>query len=66
MRHPANVGELTYVLYKACLDYLNTREERYEVHAEIQGALANTAHEIYRRRTEGYENEAVERNGDLW
>lgn len=62
---PQNVGELTYLLYRLAGDYLREHGESYQRYAEVQGALASTAMELYRRGQGPYEDGAIDRNGDI-
>lgn len=63
---PADVGSLTYNLYRECLRYLNsTTECRYKDFAEVLGALEATKQEFYRRKVAPYEDVKIEENGDV-
>ena len=62
---PETVGELTYVVYKAALEYFKRSDRRYADHAEVIAALEAAKLEFYRRHVAPYENGAIERNGDV-
>lgn len=62
---PADVGELTYKLYRTVIDYLDARPTRYAVHAEIVAALENTKEEYRRQELNPYEDDKIEQNGDI-
>ena len=63
---PADVGQLTYVLYKACLRYIdNPRGYRYQDLAEVLGSLEATQQEFYRRIVVPYEEQKIKDNGDI-
>lgn len=63
---PENVGELTYVLYKTCLDYIDGQAPaRFECYAGVLGALESTKAELYRRRIAPYEDAKILENGDV-
>lgn len=61
-----NVGDLTYVMAMICKEYMERKGESYQTHAEIRGALENTASEWYRRKTAPYEDRKKEENGDIF
>lgn len=60
-----NPGELTYVIYKACLDYLLNKSYRFSTFAEIGGALSSADQEFYRRFVVPYEEGKIRENGDV-
>lgn len=60
----ANVGDLTYILYKTCLDYLGTSPS-FSDFAEVLGALEAYKLELYRRKIAPYEDKKIEENGDV-
>ena len=62
---PATVGELTYVLYRTCLDYLGPNP-RFTHFAEVLGALSATENEFYRRQVAPYEDIKILQNGDVY
>jgi hypothetical protein len=61
---PKDVGELTYMICKVCDDYIREHGLRYQVLAEVAGALSCSQQEIYRRVTSRYEDYKVMSNGD--
>lgn len=63
---PDTAGELNYVLTKACLDYLASRQESYQVYNDILGALEGCKQELYRRQVSGYEDKKILENGDVY
>jgi hypothetical protein len=67
---PRDVGELTYVICKACDDYLRVKGKdeglRYQYLAEVAGALANSQNEIYRRVTVELEDVKKGQNGEVF
>lgn len=60
-------GELTYILYLACLDYLKDKDRpiRYADLAEVLGAISATNQEFYRRVVAPYEDKKIAENGDV-
>jgi hypothetical protein len=62
---PATVGELTYVLYRAALDYAVQQGICYQTFAEVLAALDATSKEFYRRQVAPYEDEKIAANGDV-
>lgn len=60
-----NVGELTYVLYKTCLDYLEAHDDNYATRALIVGALEQAKDEFQRRKVHPYEDQKIKENGDV-
>ena len=61
---PSNTGELTYALYRACLDYL-PENARFADYSEVVAALECTKLEFYRRRLAPYEDGKIEQSGDV-
>lgn len=61
---PANVGDLTYVLFKECLQYVG-QNPRYQDLAEVLAALEGCKLEFYRRRVAPYEDRKIVANGDV-
>lgn len=63
---PFNVGELTYQLYNACVQYMRTfKTPRYEDYADVSAALENAKLEFYRMHTSHYEDEKRNQNGEI-
>lgn len=67
-RSPITVGELTYVLYKACRQYLKTgrKEYTYQTLAEVLGALESAKLEFYAKVVRPYEETKIKANGDVF
>ena len=67
-RYPHTVGELTYILYKACRQYLKGKqvEYKYQQLAEVLGALESTKQEFYDRVVRPYEDKKIKENGDVF
>lgn len=62
---PERAGELTYNLYKECMNYLNQKGFQFAHFADVLGALEATKLEIYRRQIADYEDQKIEENGDV-
>lgn len=63
---PYDVGELTYLLYRVCKDYVYpAHRARYKDLAEVLGALEATKQEFYRRIVAPYEDKKIKENGDV-
>jgi hypothetical protein len=60
----ADPGELTYLLYRLCLDALPP-EPRYRDFHAVLGALEATKLEFYRRHVATYEDGKIAENGDV-
>ena len=61
---PSNTGELTYALYRACLDYLPAKA-RFADYAEVMAALECAKLEFYRRRVAPYEDTKIAESGNV-
>ena len=61
---PETTGQLTYVIYLACLDSL-PEEPRFNHFAAVLGCLEAVKLEIYRRHVAPYEDAAILKNGDV-
>ena len=61
---PGNTGELTYALYRACLDYLPT-SPRFADYSEVIAALECAKLEFYRRHLAPYEDTKIDESGDV-
>jgi hypothetical protein len=61
---PSNTGELTYLLYRACLDYLPS-DPRFADYSEVMAALECAKLEFYRRRVAPYEDTKIAESGDV-
>jgi hypothetical protein len=62
---PANVGELTWVLYTTLLSYLGGARS-FAKYSEVVGALECAKHELYRTQIAGYEDLKRLENGDVF
>jgi len=58
-------GELNYVIFSICLRFLRFNGVRYTIFNAIIGVLGCVIQEFYRRMVGPYEDQAIERNGDL-
>ncbi|MEE8373906.1 MAG: hypothetical protein V3R87_09315 [Dehalococcoidia bacterium] len=65
-QNPRSVGELNYAITKLCLTFLGKGTTRYCEYNDIIGVLECAKLEFYRRAVAAYENEAIERNGDIY
>ena len=61
---PGNTGELTYALYRACLDYL-PQGARFADYSQVIAALECTKLEFYRRHVVPYEDTKIAETGDV-
>ena len=61
---PATVGELTYVIYKAALEYIDGARA-FGKFAEVLGAIEAAKLELYRREVGPYEDQKILENGDV-
>jgi len=61
---PSNTGELTYVLYRACIDYLPSHA-RFADYSQVMAALECAKLEFYRRRVAPYEDTKIPESGDV-
>lgn len=60
----SDVGGLTYLIYRLCLDALPESPRYRDLHAVI-GALEAAKLEFYRRRVAPYEDVKIRENGDV-
>ena len=60
----SDVGGLTYLFYKLCLDALPESPRYRDMHAVI-GALEAAKLEFYRRQVAPYEDVKIRENGDV-
>ena len=63
---PQSVGELTYKLSMQLHHYLGDKGLSYQALAECLGALEGCKADFERRVLAPYEDEAIQRNGDIW
>jgi hypothetical protein len=64
-RGPETVGELTYVLYRTILTYVDY-PVRFSNDAEVIAALEYAKFEFMRRHTEPHEDTRRRQNGDVY
>ena len=58
-------GELNYMFWKLSKHYIRVKGIRYQTYNDIIGALECCKQEIYRREIADYEEETIQRNGDV-
>lgn len=58
-------GNLNYIITKLCHKYLKQHGIRYQYFNDVVGALEGAKLELYRRFIGPYEDEAIEKNGDV-
>lgn len=63
-RKPTKAGELTYVLYKECVEYIVRNGRAFSTYCVVIGALFCTALELYRLKVARYEDEKIAENGE--
>lgn len=63
---PRTVGELTYVMTRVALRYVEDHGTSFTVFAAVLAALDATAREFYRRMVAPYEDIKIEENGDVY
>lgn len=63
--HPANAGELNYVLTRIAHNYWLNNGENYQAFNDIIGALEGAKLELYRRKVAPYEDIKIAENGDV-
>ena len=65
--YPSCVGDLTYVLYKACERYIKrqnlAKPAKFQDYAEAMGALESAKLEFYRLHVAPYEDKKIKENG---
>jgi hypothetical protein len=59
-----NAGQLNFRFFCLCLDYWKSKPN-YQGINDILGALEGCKQEFYRRIVGPYEDEAIQRNGDV-
>lgn len=68
-RHPGELftpGNLNYVLTLVIIDYMETNQLSYQTCNDIVGALECCKREFQRRIVDPYEDDAIQRNGDVY
>lgn len=63
---PDTPGQLNFVITKVLLFYLQKHGIQYRTINDCVGVLECAKQELYRRIATPYENEACERNGDVY
>lgn len=63
-RKPMKGGELTYVLFKECVQYTVRNGRCFAVYCVVMGALVCAALEFYRLKVSKYEDERIAENGE--
>ncbi len=63
---PSTAGELNYTLTMILKQYLFTKGESYQTYNDMMGVLEGAKLELYRRKISGYEDLAIEKNGDVY
>ena len=58
-------GEINYIVYKLMLSMLNRVEKKYSSYQKIIGAVLLAVDEFKRRHLHPYEDEMIEKNGDI-
>jgi hypothetical protein len=65
-RHPADAGELNFIITNICQNYLDDNGKNYAKINDIIGALEACKLEFYRRLAAPYEDTKIEENGDVY
>lgn len=63
-RKPMKGGELTYVLYKECVEYTVRNGRAFSTFCVVMGALVCAMLEFYRLKVSKYEDEKIADNGE--
>ena len=63
-RKPMKSGDLTYVLYKECVEYVVRNGRSFSVYCVVMGSLFCAALEFYRLKVAKYEGEKIAENGE--
>ena len=58
-------GDLTYCLYRLCINYMEGRTKNYENLSSTMSCLEDAKLEWYRKRIAPYEDEKIFENGDI-
>lgn len=66
MRTPSTSGELNFMVTELIKTYLKDRNLNYQLINDIYGALEGAKFEFARRVVNNYEDQAKERNGDVY
>jgi hypothetical protein len=63
---PETAGELNYAITMLVLDYVKTKQSRYQTFNDALGALEGAKLEFYRRVVSPYEEQKRFDNGDVY
>jgi len=63
-RKAMKAGELTYVLYKECIQFVARNGRSFTVYCTVVGALVCCLLELYRLKIGPYEQEKIAENGE--
>jgi hypothetical protein len=58
-------GEIQYLIALIIKEFMSDKPKRYATMNEVMGALNGANLEFYRRHVAPYEDECIERNGDI-
>lgn len=61
-----NAGELAYQIFCLLMDYFQGKPEKFQIHADIIGALEGAKLEWYRRETAPFEERKMLENEDVF
>lgn len=62
---PNTAGELQYLIAVMIREYMKNNPYRYQTMNNVMGALGGANLEFYRRYVAPYEDQCIERNGDV-
>jgi len=62
-RKPMEGGELTYVLYKECCEFVMRKGRGFGAYVVVMGAVIGCLLEFYRLKVARYEDEKIAENG---
>ena len=64
---PMTTGELNYMIQLLIMGYMGSKDKlSYEVLNDIIGSIESAKLEFYRRVVSSYEDQAINRNGDIY
>lgn len=58
-------GDLTYAIYKLCVNYMKSKPINYTNLSTTMSCLEDAKLEWYRRKVASYENQKILENGDV-
>lgn len=61
-----NKGNLSYLIIKLCLMYIELKEKSYDSLVDVIGVLECTKAEFIRREVNPYEDEKIKENDDVF